>query len=291
MASFGKIGFLLQITRSHGIVRRYFVVNGFDGALTMLGILSGFHVSEARDLRLVLGACLGAAIALGMSGLSSAYISERAADIYDIERRLLRLLLGHQREDVNHLRKEVAIVTRELSPTQTAGFDRQFIRGIATDAGGRTSHSAIVARSLGIPAVVALEDFTECVRPGDTVIVDGNQGLVIVDPPSRQPGSFVAEKDYPRLVSRLPSLCEEGADLLLPDLQVALGYAGVRAEHKQHRLRRRQHAQGQLRLAAQGIESRGVEDGQALAQQRMRKTDHRMPPFGDFHGGGGRRVG
>lgn len=78
MELFDKIGFMLHITRSHGIVRRYFVVNGFDGALTMLGILSGLYVGEAADLRLVMGACLGAAIALGMSGLSSAYISERA---------------------------------------------------------------------------------------------------------------------------------------------------------------------------------------------------------------------
>ena len=121
-------------------------------------------------------------LATHFTNVEDAYISERAADIYDIERRLLRHLLGHQREDVDHLSKEVVIVTRELSPTQTAGFDRNYIRGIATDAGGRTSHSAIVARSLAIPAVVALEDFSEAVRPGDTVIVDGNRGLVIVDP-------------------------------------------------------------------------------------------------------------
>lgn len=121
-------------------------------------------------------------LATHFTNVEDAYISERAADIYDIERRLLRHLLGHQREDVEHLSQEVVIVTRELSPTQTAGFDRNYIRGIATDAGGRTSHSAIVARSLAIPAVVALEDFSEAVRPGDTVIVDGNRGIVIVDP-------------------------------------------------------------------------------------------------------------
>lgn len=74
----GRIGFLLHITRSQGIVRRYFVVNGFDGALTMLGIVTGFHVGGSVDLGVVITACLGAAIALTMSGLSSAYISERA---------------------------------------------------------------------------------------------------------------------------------------------------------------------------------------------------------------------
>jgi len=110
------------------------------------------------------------------------YISERAADIYDIERRLLKQLLGKKREDVGHLTEEVVIVARELSPTQTAGFDKNFVKGLATDAGGRTSHTAIVARSLGIPAVVALEDLTETISGGDNVIIDGNRGIVIVNP-------------------------------------------------------------------------------------------------------------
>ncbi len=73
-----QVRFLLGITRSSDIVRRYFVVNGFDGALTMLGLIIGFLVSGASDLRTVINVCLGAAIALGMSGLSSAYVSETA---------------------------------------------------------------------------------------------------------------------------------------------------------------------------------------------------------------------
>jgi predicted membrane protein (TIGR00267 family) len=74
----GQIKFLLDITRTHDIVRRYFVVNGFDGALTMLGLIIGFIVSKSDDLAVIINVCLGAAIALGMSGLSSAYISESA---------------------------------------------------------------------------------------------------------------------------------------------------------------------------------------------------------------------
>ena len=96
-----------------------------------------------------------------------------------IHTRLLKQLLGRKREDVRHLTEEVAIVARELSPTQTAGFNREFVKGLATDAGGRTSHTAIVARSLGIPAVVALEDLTESVKGGDTVIIDGNRGILV----------------------------------------------------------------------------------------------------------------
>ena len=74
--------FLLRITRTHDIIRRYFVVNGFDGALTMLGLIIGFLVSGATGLSVIINVCLGAAIALGMSGVSSAYISEVAERKY-----------------------------------------------------------------------------------------------------------------------------------------------------------------------------------------------------------------
>jgi predicted membrane protein (TIGR00267 family) len=74
----GKARYLLRLTRTHGIVRRYFVVNGFDGALTMLGIITGFAFGARTDLAVVINACLGAAIALGVSGVSSAWVSESA---------------------------------------------------------------------------------------------------------------------------------------------------------------------------------------------------------------------
>jgi phosphotransferase system enzyme I (PtsI) len=121
-------------------------------------------------------------IAADFAKVKDPYISERAADIYDMERRLLRHLLGAQRQTIEHLTEEVIIVARELSPTQTASFNKDYVKGIATGAGGRTSHTAIVARSLGIPAVVALEDITENVTAGDTVIIDGNRGIVVVSP-------------------------------------------------------------------------------------------------------------
>ncbi|MDO8303289.1 MAG: phosphoenolpyruvate--protein phosphotransferase, partial [Sedimentisphaerales bacterium] len=121
-------------------------------------------------------------IASHFAKIKDPYISERAADIYDIEKRLLKHLLGKKREDVAHLTEEVVIVAHELSPTQTASFDKMFVKGLATDAGGRTSHTAIVARSLGIPAVVALEDVTANLSGGDVVIIDGNRGVVIINP-------------------------------------------------------------------------------------------------------------
>jgi len=145
-------------------------------------------------------------------GVKDAYISERAADIFDIERRLLKLLLGHKREDLGRLQEEVVVVARELSPTQTAAFNKDFVKGIASDAGGRTSHAAIVARSLGIPAVVALEDLTELVRMGDTVIIDGNRGIVVVNPDEATIHQYEAYgREFVALGHKLDALREKPA--------------------------------------------------------------------------------
>ena len=139
-------------------------------------------------------------IAVHFSRIKDPYISERAADIYDIERRLLKHLLGKKREEVSSIAEEVVVVAHELSPTQTAGFDKSFVRGMATDAGGRTSHTAIVARSLGIPAVVALEDVTANIHGGDTVIIDGNRGVVIINPDEE---TILQHEQYAMEFSRL----------------------------------------------------------------------------------------
>jgi phosphotransferase system enzyme I (PtsI) len=151
-------------------------------------------------------------IASEFAKVNDAYMSERAADIYDIERRLLKQLLGEKREEIGHLTEEVVVVARELSPTQTAGFDKRFVKGIASDAGGRTSHAAIVARSLGIPAVVALEDLTEYVSGGDTVIVDGNRGIVIVNPDEQTIEQYRKySEEFIELEHRLDAIREEPA--------------------------------------------------------------------------------
>ncbi len=121
-------------------------------------------------------------IASHFEGIDDPYISERAADIYDIERRLLIHLLGKVKEEVEHLREEVVIVAHDLTPTQTASFNRTFVKGFATEAGGRTSHTAIISKTMGIPAVVALGDMTSGINSESVVIIDGNRGVVVVDP-------------------------------------------------------------------------------------------------------------
>ena len=151
-------------------------------------------------------------IAAHFAKVKDSYISERAADIYDIEKRLLKQLLGRKRKDIETLKEEAAVIARELSPTQTAGFNKRFVKGIATDAGGRTSHTAIVARSLGIPAVVALENLSEVVRGGDMVIIDGNHGLVIVNPDEETLSQYhKTAQEFEQLEKKLSELKEKPA--------------------------------------------------------------------------------
>ena len=107
---------------------------------------------------------------------------QRVTDIWDLERRVLGYLIGHTRQELSHLDHEAVVVASDLTPSQTAALDTTKIKGLATDAGGQTSHTAILAHALGIPAIVGLEDLTSRVNTGDTVIIDGNQGSVIIDP-------------------------------------------------------------------------------------------------------------
>ena len=110
------------------------------------------------------------------------YLAERVKDVYDIEKRILRNLVGQQRRSLSHLKQERNVLAHDLTPSQTAGLDRRNVVGLAIDAGGQTSHTAIVARALGIPAVVGLNDVTAEASTGNTVIIDGTRGMVVIDP-------------------------------------------------------------------------------------------------------------
>lgn len=114
--------------------------------------------------------------------IENQYIKERAGDIVDIENKLLGNLMGEKREELKNLSEEVVLITRVLRPSETASLDAEKIKGFATEVGGRTSHTAILARALGIPGVVGLGTITTEIYPGDTVIIDGNKGVVILRP-------------------------------------------------------------------------------------------------------------
>jgi phosphotransferase system enzyme I (PtsI) len=114
--------------------------------------------------------------------LGNGNLAERAHDIFDIERALLRQLLGARREELSHLKSPVLVIAHSLSPTETALLDRQFVLGFVTEIGGAGGHTAIVAKALEIPAIVGVGSFLEQVSGGDLVIVDGDHGRVILQP-------------------------------------------------------------------------------------------------------------
>src|SRR3990167_1875555 len=110
------------------------------------------------------------------------YLRERVSDINDVGRRIIRHLIGGQRASLSDLKEKVIVIAYDLSPSDTAVMHRRNVIGFATDIGGRTSHTAIMAKSLEIPAVVGIEFATRQVKDGDIVILDGGQGLVIINP-------------------------------------------------------------------------------------------------------------
>ncbi|MDZ4741991.1 MAG: phosphoenolpyruvate--protein phosphotransferase [Verrucomicrobiota bacterium] len=110
------------------------------------------------------------------------YIRERVSDIEDVTRRVLRNLLGLEHRNLNALTEPRIIVAYDLSPSDTATLDRNNVKGFATDIGSRTSHTAIMARSLNIPAVVGLHDISEIIENDQYILIDGYKGVLIINP-------------------------------------------------------------------------------------------------------------
>ncbi|MCK4272062.1 phosphoenolpyruvate--protein phosphotransferase [bacterium] len=123
-----------------------------------------------------------------------AFFRERAADIKDLGRRVLHNLLGIKHLTISGIRSEVVVVSPDLSPTDTIMMHRKNILGFATDMGGRTSHAAIMARSLEIPSVVGLRDATSRVEHGETIILDGNKGTLVIAPDEKLLEHYRAEQ-------------------------------------------------------------------------------------------------
>jgi phosphoenolpyruvate-protein phosphotransferase (PTS system enzyme I) len=114
--------------------------------------------------------------------MDNEYMKERAADIRDVTKRVLAHLLGINVSNPSMISEEVVIIAEDLTPSDTAQLNRKFVKGFTTDVGGRTSHSAIMARSMEIPAVVGTKKVMEEIENGLLVIVDGLDGQVIVNP-------------------------------------------------------------------------------------------------------------
>ena len=116
------------------------------------------------------------------SNMNDEYLKERTSDIEDVGKRILKNLIGAQEKTLSDLKEQVIVVAYDLSPSDTANMHKKNVIGFVTDIGGRTSHTAIMAKSLEIPAVVGLEKATVRIKTGDTLIVDGTEGIVIINP-------------------------------------------------------------------------------------------------------------
>jgi phosphotransferase system enzyme I (PtsI) len=150
------------------------------------------------------------------SAMEDEYMRERAADIRDVGRRILRNLMGVKEVALSELAEDVVVLAHDLTPSDTAQLNRHVL-GFATEIGGRTSHSAIMARSLELPAVVGVSGLLSGIQSGDLVIVDGEQGRVIVNPTEEELKQYqqrkealLQEKEALRALVDKPSITTDG---------------------------------------------------------------------------------
>lgn len=127
--------------------------------------------------------------------MDDAYMQERASDVHDVMNRLIKHLLGYEIHDLATIEEEVIIVSHDLTPSQTAQLNPQFVKGFLCDIGGRTSHAAIMARSLEIPAVLGLKTVTNTIKDNDLIIMDGQTGTVIINPTPEEQATWKSKQD------------------------------------------------------------------------------------------------
>ena len=154
--------------------------------------------------------------------MDDSYFKERAADIKDVSFRLLCNLTGKTIPNLATLDSPVIIVAKDLTPSDTGSLNKEFAKGFATEMGGRTSHSAIMARSLEIPAVVGVKDLMANVKSGDTVVLDAIAGEVIVNPDEKTIAEYKAkgaayekEKEELKSFKDQPSVSTDGHKVLI----------------------------------------------------------------------------
>ena len=141
------------------------------------------------------------------SQIDDEYLKERVADIRDIARRIVENLTGKGKNPLANLSEKVIIIAHDLSPSDTAMMDRQKVLAFATDIGGPTSHTAIMARSMEIPAVVGIADVSRIVDSGDSIIIDGNHGALILHPDAKTLAAYAREeRRFIQFISELDKL-------------------------------------------------------------------------------------
>ena len=139
--------------------------------------------------------------------INDEYLKERVSDIKDVGRRILQNLRGEKKDSLVHLKEEVIVIAHDLSPSETATMDRDHVIAFATDIGGPTSHTAIMARSMEIPAVVGIDLISKKVSNGERIIIDGNHGTIIIDPDIATIERYAREeKRFAELITELDKL-------------------------------------------------------------------------------------
>ena len=141
------------------------------------------------------------------------YFKGRAADIQDVGDRLMRNLMGIEIMDISHLDEDAVIVAEDLAPSDTATMDKVHVKGFATDIGSRTSHTAIMARSLEIPAILGLQDITKTAKTGEIITTDGSTGEAIVDPTDEELAAYKEkQKAFEAYMAELAELKDQEAE-------------------------------------------------------------------------------
>ena len=141
------------------------------------------------------------------------YLSERSADIKDVSRRVLSHLLRRERSSLSKIEGPAVLVARNLLPSEAVLIDRRSIRALALDGGGKTSHTAILARAFHIPAVLGLQEATRHVKDGMTLIVDGDSGIVIAEPDEP---TLARYEELRKRSSRSPAPCRPSPSTVSP---------------------------------------------------------------------------
>lgn len=166
------------------------------------------------------------------------YLRERRSDLHYVAARIFRNLLGKKHDDITRIKEKVIVVAHDLSPADTLQMNLQHVAGFVTDIGGKVSHTAILSRSLGIPAVVGVQIATSLINGGDLLIIDGETGEVVINPTEEVSKSFLERKRRTKLMEReilkYASLPAETRDGVRVRLQANIEMVGEISSAKAH---------------------------------------------------------
>lgn len=154
------------------------------------------------------------------SSMDDEYMRERAADIYDVRNRLMRILQGKKEMDLKHLSEDIIVIAKDLAPSDTATMDLKHVKGFVTQEGGVTSHVCIMAKGMGIPALVGVEGILDVVTNGVLIAMDAKKGTIIIDPDEKTiyeykklEDEYLEYKNLTAAVEKLPAVTTDGREV------------------------------------------------------------------------------